>query len=101
MTRDDFIVKLKGSLNNHVKNQDLDAWFYNEFSEKNFSKHNNEINDYINSEIPGTWKITAIQGNGTNVGRGIFYNKKYNLELHLSCWDDYERYIDDYEIFKL
>lgn len=101
MTKNDFIAKLKESLDNHVKNQDLDAWFYNDFSEKDFLKHNNEINSYINSEIPGTWKIIAIEGNGTNVGRGVFYNKKYNLELHLSCLNDDEEFIDDYTIVKL
>ena len=99
MTKNDFIAKLKESLDNHVKNQDLDAWFYNDFSEKNYLKKNNEINSYINSEIPGTWKIIAIEGNGTNVGRGVFYNKKYNLKLYLSCHNDYEEFIDNYSIY--
>lgn len=98
MTPAEFIESLRKSLDQHIQSRDLDAWFFNDFSE---SKKNGSINSYLNSRIPGRWKITAVWGNGTNVGKGEFENKEYGLTLTLECWDEYEEYIDTYEIQKI
>ena len=98
MTPAEFIESLKKSLDQHIQSRDLDAWFFNDFSE---SKKNGSINKYLNSRIPGRWKITAVWGNGTNVGKGEFKNEEYGLTLTLECWDEYEEYIDTYEIQKI
>ena len=42
--------------------------------------------------------MTALWGNGTNVGEGVFWNDKYDIELHLACFDQNEEAIDDYQI---
>lgn len=101
MTREEFITKLKDSLDEHIKNKDLDAWFYNWFDPKDCYGENKGINRYINSKIPGKWEMTDLEGNGTSVGEGVFWNDKYCLELHLNCWnenDGEEEYIDDYSL---
>ena len=98
MTPAEFIESLKKSLDQHIQNRDLSAWFFNDFDERG---KNSSINDYLNSHIPGRWKITAVWGNCTNVGKGEFKNEEYGLTLTLECWDEYEECIDTYEIQKI
>ena len=98
MTPAEFIESLKKSLDQHLQSRDLDAWFFNDFSE---NKKNGSINKYLSSRIPGRWKIAAVWGNSTNVGKGEFKNEEYGLALTLECWDEYEEYIDTYEIQKI
>ena len=92
-----FIERLKKSLDRHIAKKDMDAWFFNDWSEDNICRCNGKINKYINARIPGKWKITGLYGNGTNVGQGAFWNDEYCLELLLSCYnEEYEEYIDNY-----
>lgn len=98
MTSAEFLDSLKKSLDQHIEKKDLDAWFFNDWSEDNICRNNDSINRYLNSNIPGQWKITAVWGNGTNVGKGEFRNEEYGLTLFLECWDEDEEYIDTYDI---
>lgn len=101
MTTAEFIESLKKSLDRHIQKRNLDAWFFNDWSEDNICRKNGSINKYLNSHIPGRWKITHVWGNGTNIGMGEFKNEEYGLNLTLECWDENEEYIDTYEIQKI
>ena len=57
MTPAEFIESLRKSLDQHIQSRDLDAWFFNDFDERG---KNGSINKYLNSRIPGRWKITAV-----------------------------------------
>jgi len=97
-----FVTELEESLKDHIANKDLDAWFFNDFKDIDRNHSNAKINKYLNDRIPGTWIMTDLFGNGTDVGEGVFYESKYNLKLFLSCLDDEdEDFIDNYEIMKL
>lgn len=93
-----FINSVKESLKAHINAKDLDPFFFNWYDKNDRFGENVGINKYINARIPGVWEMTALWGNGTNVGEGVFWNDKYDIELHLSCFDEYEEAIDDYEI---
>ena len=90
--RDDFLDKVKSTMERCIADKSIDAWFFN-WAESD-RKERTEAEKYISSILPGKWKFVEITGNGTNVGTGWFKNKEYGVTIGLSCNDC----IDEYEI---
>ena len=93
-----FIRNINELLQQTIKNKELEAFFFNwgeiDKKEKKFAEKT--LNSILNSK----WEFISIYGNGTNVGEGWFYNKKYEVYLSLSCYSENEDFIDTYEVYK-
>lgn len=97
--RDAFIEKVRAAMDNAIKNQSIDAWFFNSADIDRADRTAAE--KYISSILPGKWKFIELTGNATNVGVGWFKNKENDVTISLSCDNEGETdndYIDDYTI---
>ena len=94
--RKEFLDNVHSKLNDIVRNESLDAWFFNWADEEEDEKK--EAEKTINDILPGNWRFVHLWGNFTDVGEGWFAEDEYEIYISLACFGT-EECIDSFDVY--